>query len=538
MRQRFSFLLLTLTLHISAWAALGVGDTFIVDGITYKVTSVNPKEVAVGVGGFFSANAIDRDTQGAIEIPSSATGTDGHTYSVTSISERAFASCDELTSVTLPNTVSSIGSSAFLYDGKLLSIFIPKSVVSIGNSAFYGCRKLTTVQVEDGNPVFDSRDNCNAIIQTANNELICGTVSTIIPNTVTSIGDDAFTQREIPFVSIPNSVVSIGKNAFYNCVSFSTILIPNSVVTIGAEAFASNFILDKVIIGESVKVIGEKAFSTFYIDELYSLIEDPFAVSEYTFCDAGIGGDTYEKGTLYVPRGTKAKYEATDGWKYFKNIIEMEPQQELEPVDNFNLDFGEPDSVIGEDTDLGGNVVGNIYFNIAPGNGGYDPTDGSIVISETTNMGQIGNTAPGSDDVKDNFTGIILRVAAGKGTIEVNVKTTGNAQLVVQVGNGTPMIASRTEQGDVVVGYDVAEDTYVYIYAIIGSSNSRGLRVAGADEVRIYGISVLPGADGIGTITAQQATTHHYYTLDGRRMEGRPTRPGLYIVDGRKVIVK
>ena len=214
------------------------------------------------------------------------------------------------------------------------------------------------------------------------------------------------------------------------------------------------------------------------------------------------------------------------------------PQEELEPFDGGNVDFGGSDSAISADTDLDGNVVGNIYYNIAPGNGGYDPADGSIVISETTNMGLIGNAAPGSDDVKDNFTGIILRVAAGKGTIKVNVKTTGNAQLVVQVGKGTPMIASRTEQGDVVVGYDVAEDTYVYIYTIIGSSNSRGLRAAGADEVRIYGISVLPGVDGIGTITAQQATIHHYYTLDGRRMEGRPTRPGLYIVDGRKVIVQ
>ena len=172
------------------------------------------------------------------------------------------------------------------------------------------------------------------------------------------------------------------------------------------------------------------------------------------------------------------------------------------------------------------------------GDDGYDPTDGSIVISETTNMSQIGNTAPGSDDVRDNFTGIILRVAAGKGTIKVNVKTTGNAQLVVQVGNGTPMIASRTEQGDVVVGYDVEEDTYVYIYAIIGSSNSRGLRAGGSDEVRIYGISVLPGVDGIKTIEDSPSTDNHYFTLDGRKHEGLPKDKGFYIVGGRKVIVR
>ena len=186
--------------------------------------------------------------------------------------------------------------------------------------------------------------------------------------------------------------------------------------------------------------------------------------------------------------------------------------------------------------DLSDNVVNDVYYNI--GENGYDATDQSIVISQTTNMAQIADKEPGSADVKENFSGMILKVGKGKGLITVNVKTTGNAQLVVQVGNGTPMIASKTEQGDVVVGYDVAEDTYVYIYAIIGSSAARATRAASADTVRIYGITVTPGVTGITAIEHSPSATDRYYTLDGRRMEGIPTKKGLYIVNGRKVITK
>ena len=188
--------------------------------------------------------------------------------------------------------------------------------------------------------------------------------------------------------------------------------------------------------------------------------------------------------------------------------------------------------------DLSDNVVGNIYYVI--GENGYDSTDKSIVISQTTNMGQIADKEPGSKDVKENFNGMILKVAKGKGLITVNVKTSGNAQLVVQVGNGTPMLASKTEKGDVVFSYDVEEDTYVYIYAIIGSSAAKGygLNVTDTDSsVRIYSITVSPGATGIKSIGGRSATNDDtIYDLQGRRVKN--TAKGVYIVGGRKYSVK
>ena len=153
-------------------------------------------------------------------------------------------------------------------------------------------------------------------------------------------------------------------------------------------------------------------------------------------------------------------------------------------------------------------------------------------------MGLIDDKNPGSEDIKNNFTGLILKVIKGKGTIIVNVKTTGNAQLVVQVGNQTPMIATRTEQGDVVVSYDVTEDTYVYIYAIIGSSAARAMRAQSTDMVKIYGITITSGATDIQSIDNGQLTMDNYYTLDGRKLDGMPTQKGLYIVNGRKVVIR
>ena len=112
--------------------------------------------------------------------------------SVTSIGESAFAYCEGLTSITIPNSVTSIGSDAFYYCTGLTSITIPNSVTSIGDWAFRGCSGLTSIVVEEGNTVYDSRENCNAIIETATNTLIAGCQNTVIPNSVTSIGDYAF----------------------------------------------------------------------------------------------------------------------------------------------------------------------------------------------------------------------------------------------------------------------------------------------------------------------------------------------------------
>ena len=184
------------------------------------------------------------------------------------------------------------------------------SMKEINANAFYGCSSLTSVT---------------------------------IPNSVTSIGDYAFDGCSgLTSVTIPNSVTAIGNSAFDGCSGLTSVTIPNSVTSIGESAFCGCSGLTSVTIPNSVTSIGKSAFyGCSGLKEVCSQIEQPFAINESVF-------DNYTTATLYVPRGTKAKYQATDGWKNFTNIIETDFKDELQGDVNgdMTIDVADIGSVI------------------------------------------------------------------------------------------------------------------------------------------------------------------------------------------------
>ena len=181
--------------------------------------------------------------------------------SVTGIGAYAFDGCSSLTSILIPTSVTSIGYSAFRECSSLTSIIIPSSVSSIGACLFIGCDSLSSIIVDSNNRYYDSRNSCNAIIQTETNELISGCKNSVIPSSVTSIGDSAFMEcSNLKSVTIPTSVTRIGSSTFRGCSSLTSIIIPSSVTSIGDSAFKECDSLTSITISSSVTGIGPYAF--------------------------------------------------------------------------------------------------------------------------------------------------------------------------------------------------------------------------------------------------------------------------------------
>ena len=196
---------------------------FEVDGIYYLINGTNATVTFKGT----SASQYSNEYSGAVSIPPTVSF-GGVTYTVTAIGQLAFFTCNELTSIVIPNTVTEIGYSAFYHCDGMMNIEIPNSVTSIGNEAFIGCSRLKNIEIP------------NSVISVGINTFYgCSSLKNIvIPNSLTTISAGMFCRcTGLTSVVIPNSVTTIATCAFLECTELACIEIPNSVTKIGGDAF-------------------------------------------------------------------------------------------------------------------------------------------------------------------------------------------------------------------------------------------------------------------------------------------------------------
>ena len=186
------------------------------------------------------------------------------TTAVTSIDQLVFASYRYITSIDIPDSVTSISGGAFQLNDRLTRVSIGSGLASLGDYNFHSSG-ITTITVNSNNTVYDSRNNCNAIIQTATNTLMIGCSTTVIPNNVTSIGNSAFYScSNLSSITIPNSVITIGDSAFSYCPNLTSITIPDSVTTIGNSIVTYDYNegtgTTELVIGSGITSVGETEY--------------------------------------------------------------------------------------------------------------------------------------------------------------------------------------------------------------------------------------------------------------------------------------
>ncbi len=410
---------------------------------------------------------------------------------VTKIGECAFEGCS-MTSLIIPNSVATIERLAFVYCTELTEITIPNSVTTIGEEAFRSCYALTSIVVESGNEVYDSREGCNAIIETATNTLISGCKNTIIPNSVTTIGGAAFMEcYPLTDIIIPNSVTTIGYSAFNFCTSLTNITIPCSVATIGVYAF----------------------YNCSSMTDIYCQNPMPLTL-ESNLVFQGL----YDTVILHVPTGSLAAYQAAEGWKDFKNIVE---QEYTIPVTLASLGEGQP-NVATFSAPFATTIPNGVKaYAITGTEGGYATTkeiESSVIPA---NYGVL---------LASNETAADIVYPSAESTAPAGnklVATGGTSVAVTPAAGMKAFILANSSKGVGFYPLSTTNNTVPAYRAYLELPD-------GIASVRInFGDT----ATDIEAAEVATDTNAPVFDLSGRRVV-KPGKPGLYVKGGVKFIVK
>jgi len=248
--------------------------------------------------------------------------------SVTRLDNGAFCRCTGLTSVTIPNSVKEIRDNAFSQSG-LTAITIPASVTNLVYDAFRGCSDLASITVDEGNTVYDSRGNCNAVIESETDQLIIGCKNTVIPSGVFSIGLYAFSGCDgLSSITIPNSVISLGGEVFSDCNDLTSIIIPTSVTSIGDWAmYGSSNLASVHLAGNDALTIGNYFLrGCSGLTDVYYYKEKLPTIGDNAFYNVNL-----QNVTLHVPAAAIDAFKAAEPWSGFKDVVAL-TEEEIQTI--------------------------------------------------------------------------------------------------------------------------------------------------------------------------------------------------------------
>ena len=446
---------------------------------------------------------------------------------VTSIGNGAFYGCYNLTSITIPNSVTSIGHGAFSYTG-LKSVTIPESVTSIGDGAFRECSGLTSVT---------------------------------IPNSVTSLGKETFYLcYSLTTVNIPNSVTSIEKGVFMECSKLTSINIPNSITSIGAQAFDSSG-LTSVTIPESVTYLGYCAFGN--ISRLSSVT--CLAINPPT--NEGAFMNTDDNLLILVPANSVEAYQGGN-WGYF--IFALPPTSTLTDGEQYTNNSQLEGYNISYTRTFNNTKWQALYI---PFSLSYDDWKDDFDVAYINGIRQIDTN---DDNVIDETIMDVYRIEEGSlipnTPYLIRAKTTG--EKTISVSNATlyeakensidcsTTISKYTFTGtyETILASTLIENEYYAmgggsVIMTDGESDLKPYRWYLKIEARdpIYNVANTPNAakaitinvideeseaTGISQVSQNDKLTSRIYDLNGRVVNENALKPGIYIKNGKKFVIK
>lgn len=309
-----------------------IGDDAFMGCIELKEIEIPNSVTSIGNYAFYNCISLE-----SVVIPNSVTSIGSSVFSecyelrsltlsnnIKTFGDFSFTDCDKLEDIVIPYGLTTISSGSFIGCKALKTLTIPETIVDFSYSAFTECGNIESITVDKENNNYDSRNNCNAIIETNISKIVLGCKNTIIPVDIKTIGPLSFAGCEdLETIIIPNSVTSIEHNAFWKCKS-----------------------LKSIIVGSNLELIDGSVFQECpSINDFYNYAQVIPATSADVFIQSSI-----EKATLHVPAALVETYKNTAPWNGFGSIVALtddDPKvtgihsytkDDVSPINTYTLD--------------------------------------------------------------------------------------------------------------------------------------------------------------------------------------------------------